>query len=299
MPWTGGYATVTNPVCLGNSSVTVLSIAGQALARLIAKVSTPTAVSSPTNTNHIRLGTQVLESRITPDASSVLVSGLFNTGIDGTGHAISAGSVDAHYALVSSPDQNNPGPAAHVVDQTGFPIANGIWAANSAASTWLAPLTDGNTSVEVGDYEYETTFDLWPLSGDGLNDFHLTGQWATDNGGVDIVLNGASIGTSTPNADFQFHHFDIGVGLREGSNTIRFIVHNDPLEGNPPQGNPTGVRVEFDQAAPVAGFGTELASGLYSTGTDDDRYASVGGAWTPIGPSPRALTPAKWDRLLM
>jgi hypothetical protein len=78
----------------------------------------------------------------------------------------------------------------------------------------------------------------------------LSGQWATDNAGIDILVNGA--GTANPN-NAQFVNWTpfslVGV-FGSGLNTVDFVLNNAP-----PNDNPTGVRVE------ISGLGDRVPPG--------------------------------------
>jgi hypothetical protein len=72
----------------------------------------------------------------------------------------------------------------------------------------------------------------------------LIGQWATDNTGSDIVINGVSTGHTA--AGFGgWSSFTLSSGFIAGVNTLDFIVYNVPQEF----GNPTGLRVEMSGTA--------------------------------------------------
>ena len=216
------------------------------------------------------------ETTLTPSQTSssstpATVSGLYNTGVDDNNHVLSSGRIDTHYELVSDPDPAISGSVTRVVDPSGFPLINGPWAQNNSTSSWLSPLSDGNTSVAAGDYVYQTTF---TLTGD-VSTFELTGQWATDNDGVDIMLNGVQIAGSTPHEDFAFHQLSATTGFVSGLNTLEFRVHNDPLPGDPATGNPTGLRVEFDQTTVTPTPPITNVSTLFSTGLGRKRPVSL------------------------
>jgi hypothetical protein len=137
----------------------------------------------------------------------------------------------------------------------GFPIPP--WIGDNSVSAWIGPNSDGQLNGPVGLYDYRTTF---TLSSPGL--VTITGQWASDNEGPDILLNGISTGNSTTNQFLSFTPFTItGLGVA-GVNTLDFLVNND--------GGPTGLRVEFFSAnvipepGSLALFGmTTVAGALY------------------------------------
>lgn len=177
-------------------------------------------------------------------AQAAVISRL-NTGVDATGNPLSLGSLDASYQLVSSPDPQTPGPNLYVINAAGGPASfpfGGLWMPNNSASQWLVPYANGVVSLSTasagGLYTFRTTFDL---TGFDLSSASIAGQWAADNVGRDILLNGQSIGAATPNPGFSgFAPFSIGSGFVNGVNTLDFVVFNSSQAS----GNPTGLRVE-------------------------------------------------------
>src|SRR5262249_46915482 len=80
----------------------------------------------------------------------------------------------------------------------------------------------------------------------------ISGLWAQDNSGVDILINGVSTG-QLGGGFGGFTAFAINSGFVAGTNTIDFIVNNG--------GGPTGLRVEMTgSASPVTGGIPEPAS---------------------------------------
>lgn len=98
----------------------------------------------------------------------------------------------------------------------------------------------------VGTYIYRTTFSLDGLHPDTAV---ITGGWATDNAGVDIVLNGISLGFSTEPDQFArgLALFTITTGFVHGLNTLDFVVENWACPGC--SRNPTALRVELEGSA--------------------------------------------------
>jgi hypothetical protein len=178
--------------------------------------------------------------------------GVFNTGVNSSGGLLAAGDADPHYTITSSPS----GPSsALVMGSTGFPIGC-CWFPNPATSQWISPNSTGASSP-VGSYTYTTTFDLTGLS---PSTAILTGQWATDNNGVMIVLNGNVMSFTTPVVGFtQFFPFTISSGFVSGVNTLQFVVVNADCGGC---ANPTGLHVQISgTATPVPEPGTVLLVG--------------------------------------
>jgi uncharacterized delta-60 repeat protein len=162
------------------------------------------------------------------------IPGLFNTGVDSAGTPLGLNEADLHYTLVaSSPVLGSP-----FADTAagGFPIPP--WMGDNTVSAWIAPVTIGLGSAP-GDYFYQTTFDL---TGRDLATASLTGLWAADDAGTDILLNGTSMGTSMGTSSPGFSSwtsFSITNGFVPGLNTLIFKVNNG---GTSP--NPSGLRVE-------------------------------------------------------
>jgi hypothetical protein len=175
---------------------------------------------------------------------------LFNTGVDAGGAPLADGTIgDPHYTLVSVPSGTTDIRVRTSVG--GFPI--GPWVGDNSTSAWIGPNNDSQVDGPVGHFDFKTTFTL--SSGSALL---ITGQWSTDNEGVDILLNGVSTGNSLPSdtSYTAFHPFTISGNGVAGENTLEFIVNND--------GGPTGVRVEFFGAntVPEPGSLTLAAIGL-------------------------------------
>ena len=163
----------------------------------------------------------------------VEIPGLYNTGVDDSGVPLpnNAASIDPHYQITGNP--NATGPDAHVEDESVFPIA-GPWVNNSATSKWIAPEFNTVNSA-AGDYTYLLEFDL---SGLDPTTAEISGLWATDNAGGDILLNG-NIVASGNNQFGELVEFAIPVGspFIDGINTLEFTLNNSAV-------GYTGLRVE-------------------------------------------------------
>jgi autotransporter-associated beta strand protein len=223
----------------------------------------PTATNATLILNNINLGqagpyrviianTNLTCSAVTSAVATVTVGyafgELFNGGLTDSRTLLSGGDVDPHWQMIQSDDPNYPGPAAVVV---GSPP--GTYLVNGPNSMWLAPVSTGNAAG--GNFTYHTTFlldTMDPVTG------VLNGGWAMDNNGIDIRLNGVSVGltavgfgglTTFSITNGMVHTADDGSGgsmnitnfFLPGLNTIDCVVSNAPSGG----ANPTGLRVEL------------------------------------------------------
>ena len=139
----------------------------------------------PRTRSRVWLSFELLECRWVPASLQV-----FNTGVDAGGNLLADGAVDPHYTLISSADPSTPGPNAYIVDQApGNPIPP--WYADGPASKWIGPQALQNVGNAVGQYDYRTTVNL---TGFVAATASLSGQAATDNFLIDILVNGVSTG---------------------------------------------------------------------------------------------------------
>jgi hypothetical protein len=167
------------------------------------------------------------------------IAGLYNTGVDASGNPLPDSTVgDPHYALVSVPGGSTTqllvrGAAG------GYPIPP--YVGDDSLSAWIGPNNDHSLNGPNGVYDYRTTFSLAGLNAATAS---ITGGWSTDNGGLQILLNGVDTG-NPPTAFDQYAHgfapFTISGGFLAGVNTLDFIVNND--------GGPTALRVEMTGTA--------------------------------------------------
>ena len=179
------------------------------------------------------------------------ITSLYNTGVDNSHTVLTDGTIgDPHYTLVSVPSD-----ATQIRIRTsvgGFPI--GPYLGDDSLSTWIGPNNDSSLDGPFGSYDYRTTFSLVGLNAATAS---ISGQWATDNNGIDILLNGVSQGFTTPFQDFVFHTFTISNGFLAGINTLDFVVNNGSNSDNP-----TALRVEMIGSAAAVPLPTTAWVGL-------------------------------------
>jgi len=172
------------------------------------------------------------------------IADLFNTGVDGSGTPLADGMTgDPHYTITSV-----PGGTTDVRVRTsagGFPI--GPWLGDNSTSAWIGPNNASNLNSPAGDYTIETSFTVPGIA--DPSSVVISGEWATDNPGVDILLNGNSLLAAghISSADLSggfgsFTPFSFGPGVpffQFGTNTLGFVFNNAP-----PSDNPAGLRVD-------------------------------------------------------
>ena len=134
------------------------------------------------------------------------VTGLFNSGVDGSGTKMTVGSTDTHYTV------NQNGNAQAIVTNNGAYVQN----ANAGYIWQDASGNPGGTTRT-----FRTSFNV-TTGYDPLTAF-VTGGWSTDNAGIDIFLNGVSTGI-TSGGFGSFTLFSINSGFVAGVNTLEFEV---------------------------------------------------------------------------
>jgi hypothetical protein len=109
----------------------------------------------------------------------------------------------------------------------------------------------------VGTYDHRITFSLADFNAASAS---ITGQWAADDTGTDILVNGVSTGDTTMATYRGFTAFSLTSGFVDGVNTLDFIVDDT--------GGPTGLRVEMTGTvdAPEPAAIALLGAGVFSLG---------------------------------
>jgi hypothetical protein len=191
------------------------------------------------------------------------VSGIvFGTGLGATGTPLTNGATDAHYILAASSDPAYPGPDAIVVNDDAFPIPP--WLATSSTSKWIAPRAEQVVGNLPGVYSYWTFFDL---TGIDPTQFRIDGQWAVDDVGISLMINGNESGI-TAGGSGAFTPFAISQNFVDGVNQLEFQVTNGGGAANP-----TGLRVELNGLVTI-----QPAMAISRSGTN----LSI--SWTPTSP---------------
>jgi hypothetical protein len=168
------------------------------------------------------LGALLLAAVVPVQADTIPV---FSTGVAVGGGPAANATVDPHYVITSGADNVFNGPEAYVAFTPGvYPFTS--WIPETSNARWIGPRDSLAYPFGAGNYIYTTTFDLTGLDPASAV---LLGGWATDNAGVDIVLNGVSLGIFSPNGSGEagLVPFTISSGFVPGINTLQFIVYND------------------------------------------------------------------------
>ncbi|SFM51051.1 PEP-CTERM sorting domain-containing protein [Rugamonas rubra] len=160
-------------------------------------------------------------------AQADTINGLVNTGA-------AAGLVDGNYTL--------NGNASYVTATAGaFPFPH--WSANTATSRWIMPTALQGESFDPSannTYTWHLGFDL---SGYDAASASFSGRFAADNAAT-VYLNGHALGTTNGFGNGSWASLSASSYFLSGANSLDFVVTNYAQNG----GNPTGLRVEFDQS---------------------------------------------------
>jgi hypothetical protein len=151
---------------------------------------------------------------------------LFSTGVSNARKALTPGSRDPHYTVVSSAHAVLPPPPASALVIQGHPA----WLANDSNSLWLGPVNPGTASVAAGGYRYRTGFDLSAFNPDSAK---IQIRAAADNRITSVLLNGRSIGMSFEGFQVLSPTFSVTHGFVPGTNTLEFLWANDTSSPNP------------------------------------------------------------------
>jgi len=223
-------------------------------------------------------------------------SGLYDTGLANDGSPLANGVPDMHYTANYSADLSTvpaAGPNAFSVDDNQYPFGNASWSwmPDSATSRWIGAAQAGNETWIPGDacgfYDYQTSFTM--ANNVNLSTFSLSGQWATDNTGLDILVNGklyaGNRGTQNSTEMTGWTQFTLTTGFVHGKNTLDFVVENglNPGEsvnvGNATNpiidGGPTGLRVEFYRKVVIGFFGMDTNDPLTNPNGRDGYFGNT------------------------
>ena len=152
-----------------------------------------------------------------------LIPALFNTGVDGAGTALAAGSTDPHYVMTAAAEGIVGGPATVIQNHSA-------WAANDSASSWIGVVNPGTASVSPGLYSYQTTFSL---EGFLPGTVELEMSVAVDNDLTNVFLNGKGTGLAFSGFAAMSAPLVLAGGFNRGDNTLEFRTINGSTSANP------------------------------------------------------------------
>ena len=162
-------------------------------------------------------------------AQAATIVSLYNTGVDATKAVLSDGTIgDPHYSLVLVPTGSTTEIRTRR-EAGGAPYNASPYVGDTTLSTWIGPNNDNQLNAPSGTYNFQTTFDL---TGYQASTAQITGRWAADDDGIQILLNGIDTGVTPIGAgNFgQWSNFSINNSALfvSGANTLNFIVVNTP-----------------------------------------------------------------------
>ncbi len=221
--------------------------------------------------------------------------GLYNTGVGDDQLVLEEDDIDPHYELT---EDSNLFPDAFVTTSAGgFPVPP--WLGDNNLSAWITPSLNtngpGDPEPAFENYIFRTTFNLTEPD---LNGLEINGRWTSDNTGLDIYLNGISLGIPNGGQFTAMTNFTLDREFVVGENTLEFLVWNAFADTDPPDGNPAGIRVEFEGngASTAPPIDPSAFPSLYNTGVDDDHQTLWGNTasdphYVVIGPDEVEETP--------
>ncbi|MEH2530069.1 hypothetical protein V1277_003556 [Bradyrhizobium sp. AZCC 1588] len=146
--------------------------------------------------------------------SAATITGLFNTGVDGSGNALdNDGLADFNYFITAS---NNGAP----INTPAVTYTNPAYVPNDANSRWIS--TGPSGAPGNGTVDFTLTFDLTGLNAATAQ---ISGSWGADNFGT-IFLNGVNTGITTGTFGFLsfLSPFAINSWFVSGTNTLTFQI---------------------------------------------------------------------------
>ena len=174
-------------------------------------------------------------------AGAATIATLYNTGVDGTGAALTGHVADSHWVL--------DGEATAYTGVTNGQFPNPPWVADTATSRWITPTTDaGNYDFDHSSDGIYTYTEVFSLTGYKAATASLSGIFSSDNTVDSITLNGTTINGSGGSYN-AFQSFSSTPGsFVAGNNVLTFTVRN---LANGSGSNPTGLNVEVTGNAAV------------------------------------------------
>ena len=174
-----------------------------------------------------------------------VIPGLFNTGVGNNGLALTAGTSDPHYIL-SAGAQGTAGAAALAI------LNHPAWLANSTTNTFIGVVNPGVTSINGGNYNFQTKFSLagfLPASA------RLNIRVAVDNDLTDVLINGVGTGLAFSGFAAFSPALVVSSDFVGGTNTLEFRTVNQGA-------GPGGFRAAVNGTALAVNTNAPLPLGL-------------------------------------
>ena len=186
---------------------------------------------------------------------STPITGLYASGVSGTGSLLAGGSTDSHWVVTAS-SLGSAYLGNAYVDPT--PLAGG-WVSNSSTAQWItAPggvnigngggnngLPSSGSTSQTDTYDYTLSFSL--PAGATVGTTNITGTLSADDS-VLVFVNGSRVTSGVPNAtDYEYNTTSAftlnanNANFQAGTNTITFRVAN---ENSPTPKNASGLYVQ-------------------------------------------------------
>jgi hypothetical protein len=147
------------------------------------------------------------------------IPGLFSTGVNEQGQALSGGALDPHWTVTLSADPLAQGPQAFHITTRYVD-----WVQNTPRSAWIAHTNQPSNTTPQGLYRFTTFFDL---TGYDETTAVIVSRFTSDDSLLSVRLNDEEVwpvGTTTNYR--QWTYFTFSTGFRPGVNRLDFLVNN-------------------------------------------------------------------------
>lgn len=174
--------------------------------------------------------------------NAAFIPGLYTTGVDNFNTVLAGGANDPHYSVVNPLSPLPPTTVGPAVVLTSIPST---YISNNSTSKWVWQNADGQPTNVTR--TFRTTFSLAGLNAATAT---ISGSWATDNQGLNILLNGVATGiTSSGFTSPTLFTINAGSPFVSGVNTLDFVVQDFGVVSGFRVGSLTGTAALIDPNA--------------------------------------------------